>query len=283
MKQLILISDMEGASGIFEQNRAACSHGSQLWREYGRDCMTSDVLAVCEAANACGVDEILFYDSHFAGCPESNVKLELLPSNVRVADTPDRCFLWRRIRGQAAWKPFGLITVGQHARFGEPDAYFPHTIQTPPIKGFYLNDKHIAEIGLSALQFCGTPYVANIGCAASHKEARELSQTVHCITVKNRKTHWEPTYQETYPLIFEGVKKALADMENLQVLQVAEPCEYRMELTEGFHFVPPQRLSWLGSFTERQATWTAPNIEIGLELFHSVRACIQKDAVCGEE
>lgn len=76
MKQLILISDMEGASGIFEQNRAACFHGSQLWREYGRDCMTSDVLAVCEAANACGVDEILFYDSHFAGCPESNVKLD---------------------------------------------------------------------------------------------------------------------------------------------------------------------------------------------------------------
>lgn len=278
MKQLILISDMEGASGIFDENSSACSHGSQLWMDYGRDCMTSDVLAVCEAANACGVDEILFYDSHFAGCPESNVKLELLPRNVRVADTPDRCFLWRRIRGQAACEPYGLITVGQHARYGEPDAYFPHTIQTPPIQGLFVNGKHIAEIGMSALQFCGTAYVANIGCAASHKEAREICETVHCITVKDRKTRWEPTYQETYPIIFAGVRKALSDMERLQVIQVAEPCEYRLELTQGYHFAPPQRMLWQGSFANRQASWTAPSIEIGLELFHCVRACIRKDA-----
>lgn len=127
-KQLIVIADMEGASGIFENNKESVYQGSELWRNVGRQCLTSDVLAVCEAAIECGIDEILLYDGHFAGNSEFNVILEQLPSNVRVFDTPDRCFDWRRIRGQAESNPFGLITVGQHARNGEPDSYFPHTI-----------------------------------------------------------------------------------------------------------------------------------------------------------
>lgn len=55
--------------------------------------------------------------------------------------------------GQADWNPYGLITVGQHARYGEPDAYFPHTIQSPPIKELTLNGVHIAEIGMAVLNF----------------------------------------------------------------------------------------------------------------------------------
>lgn len=67
--------------------------------------MTSDVLAVCEAANEFGIDEILIYDGHFAGNPEHNIIIEKLPPNVKFFDTPDRCLFWRRIRGQAQWEP----------------------------------------------------------------------------------------------------------------------------------------------------------------------------------
>lgn len=195
MKQLIIVADMEGASGIFERNREASWHeewgtGTTLWRDYGRDCITSDVLAVCDAANKFGIDEILLYDSHCAGFAEFNVKLEKLPPNVKVFDVPNREFHWRRIRGQALWNPFGIITVGQHARYGEENAYFPHTIQSPPLKAFWVNGKHIAEIGNAVLNFPGTPYIANIGCVASHKEARELSAEVSCITVKDKQKGW---------------------------------------------------------------------------------------------
>ena len=130
-KQLIVVTDMEGASGIFEHNRKVMYHGSKEWKNSGRDMMTSDVKAVCEAANEFGIDEIFLYDAHYAGNPEHNVKLEELPSNVIIADVPNRCFDWRRIRGQAVQKPFGIITVEQHARYGEENAYFPHTIQSP--------------------------------------------------------------------------------------------------------------------------------------------------------
>jgi D-aminopeptidase len=133
-KQIVIIADMEGASGIFDGNRDAVIHGSSLWREYGKKCITSDVLAVCQAANECEIDEILIYDEHFAGEPEYNIIIDELPENIKLFNTWNRCFDWRRIRGQADLELFGLITVGQHARYGEPNAYFPHTIQSPPIK-----------------------------------------------------------------------------------------------------------------------------------------------------
>lgn len=47
-KQLVVICDMEGASGIFENNRRVLKHGSEEWERKGRDLMTLDVLAVCE-------------------------------------------------------------------------------------------------------------------------------------------------------------------------------------------------------------------------------------------
>ena len=90
MKQLIIVADMEGASGIFDSNREACWHEelypqNTLWRSYGRDCITSDVLAVCNAAIEMGIDDILLYDMHFAGCKEYNVQIEKLPSIVRTS------------------------------------------------------------------------------------------------------------------------------------------------------------------------------------------------------
>ena len=279
MKQLIICADMEGASGIFERNREACFHGevyreSTLWREYGRACLTSDVLAVCEGANAAGVEDTLLYDGHYAGCAEFNVQLERLPANVRVFDTPNREFHWRRIRGQALWQPMGIVTVGQHARFGEPDAYFPHTIQTPPIKAFWINGLHVAEIGQAVLSFRGTPYVANVGCAASHKEARELSPNVACITVKDKARGWEPSPEETFPLIRRGVEEALREIGTKTPARMDGPCVCSMELTDGFCFRPPVRMSWKGSFAADTAEWEAPNAELALELFNLVRDCI---------
>ena len=39
-----------------------------------------------------------------------------------------------------------MIKNRQHARNGEPNAYFPHTIHTPPIESFYINGKHVVIV-----------------------------------------------------------------------------------------------------------------------------------------
>ena len=90
MKQLIIVADMEGASGIFDENRSWVLNGDDDWRKYGRDCITSDALAICNAAIDFGINDILLYDAHFAGNHEFNIKLEKLPSGVRVFDVQDR-------------------------------------------------------------------------------------------------------------------------------------------------------------------------------------------------
>jgi len=276
MKQLILFADMEGASGIFDRNRQWNWNGGDEWRKFGRDCITSDTLAVCNAAIEFGIDDILLYDGHFAGNPEFNIKLEELPPIVRVFDVPDRCFFWRRIRGQAAQNPFGIITYGQHARYGEPDAYFEHTIQSPPIKNLMLNGMHIAEIGTAVLNFDNTPFLANIGCQASMKEALELSDNIVTIPVKDKARNWEPSPEETYPLIYEGVLKALSSANNAKIPQIDPPYLFSMELCDGYEYDTNCEISWKGSFSAHNAKWTAPSVEIGLEIFHNVRSALRE-------
>lgn len=272
MKQLILCADMEGASGIFDTNRSWSWNGEESWRKYGRECITSDALAICNAAIDFGIDDILLYDGHWAGNPEFNIILEKLPPVVRVFDVPNRCFDWRRIRGQAAQSPFGLITFGQHARFGTPDAYSPHTIQSPPIKNFYINGLHIAEIGSAVLSFSNTPYLANIGCQASMQEASELSSAIEMIAVKDKAKGWEPSAEETYPLIYDGVMKALEKASQVKIVDIDPPYMFSMELCDGYEYDPDFEMSWKGSFRADKAEWQAPSLGMGLELFDFVRA-----------
>jgi len=282
MKQLIVVSDMEGASGIFESYREAIRHEQvypqgTLWRTYGRACITSDVLAVCNAAIDWGIDDILLYDMHFAGCKEFNVELEKLPEKVRVFDLPDRCTYWSRIKGQATFQPFGIVTVGQHARNGEKNAYFPHTIHTPPIESFWMNGVHVAEIGESVICFSGVPFLANVGCAASHKEALELSPAVSCITVKNKNTGWEPTPKETYPIIYEGIINALNNYQEKTGYPVQDLYSCELYLTEDYHYDAPEDFPWKGSFSEKCAKWYAHDAETALSLFWKVHDFIKPD------
>lgn len=277
MKQLIVIADMEGASGIFESNKAALYHeelfpDNKEWRNYGRKCITSDVLAVCNAAQDMGIDDILLYDMHFAGCGESNIELEKLPAIVRTFDVNNRECWWNRIRGQAAVNPYGIITVGQHARNGEPDAYFPHTIHTPPIASFYINGIHVAEIGTAVMCFSDVPYLANIGCAASHKEALELSPNVSCISVKDKAKKWEPPFDETYPLIYNETIHTLKDYSHKSAYpsQSAYLCE--LNLSADFCFEIPETFPFKGSFEEKTVQWETHDIEAALSLFWHVQS-----------
>lgn len=176
-KQLFIYCDMEGASQITEENREALCHGSLQWSTFGKDCITSDVKAVCAAAVEFGIDDILIYDGHYAGNPEPNIRINELPQIARFVEVPNRCIDWRRIRGHIQSDPYGMVFVSQHAPYGTENAYFAHTIQ-PRFKELTVNGFSIAEIGSALYNLQGIKFLANIGDQASMPEANALCPKV---------------------------------------------------------------------------------------------------------
>jgi hypothetical protein len=54
-------------------------------------------------------------------------------------------------------------------------------------------------------------------------------------------------------------------------IEIDEPCYFKMEVCDNFIFKEPEKLSWKGTFSEKEAYWEAPSVEMGLELFDYVR------------
>jgi len=180
-RQLYVLCDIEGASGISPANRQAMRHGSEAWQAEGRGLITSDVSAVCDAANAFGIDEIVLNDSHDNGKREPNVLMDELPRNVRLVRRPH---LPGKARHMVSGEPYGIIIVGQHAGYGA-GGFAPHTIQSPPIGRVTLNGLRVGEIGLELALFMGAKLLAVVGEAAAVKEARTLCPEVVGVPVKD--------------------------------------------------------------------------------------------------
>lgn len=63
-------------------------YGSEAWPKEGHGFVTSDLKAVCEAANEFGIDEIIVNDEHDLGNREPNVFVKDLPGNVKMVNKP---------------------------------------------------------------------------------------------------------------------------------------------------------------------------------------------------
>lgn len=129
---------------------------------------------------------------------------------------------------------------------------------------------------MAVLSFQGVKYIANIGCEASRKEAKELSQAVKQISVKDKSKNWEPGINVTYTLIKKGVLDALENSQKAEEVIIDPPYNFKLELTNNYYFKEPHRISWKGNFNTSKAVWEAPSVEIGLEIFNYVRNCIHK-------
>ena len=116
--------------------------------------------------------------------------------------------------------------------------------------------------------FCDVPYLANIGCAASHKEALELSPNITCITVKDKARAWEPSHEETYPIIFNGVIEAIRDYDNKTAYPSQDHWVCELKLTDTHYFEGPNSFPWKGSFTIR----LPHNKELPIDLIRDIAA-----------
>ncbi|MFC2096056.1 M55 family metallopeptidase, partial [Candidatus Bipolaricaulota bacterium] len=217
-RQLYILCDLEGASGISPENKKAINHSSELWHREGRALITSDVLAVVEAANEFGIDEIILNDSHDNGRRVPNVLMTELPGNVRLVKRP---YLLGKPRRMVQGEPYGIIIVGQHAMHGG-GGFVPHTISAP-FGEVTINDTVVGEIGLELAVFMGVKLLAVVGEQAAVDEANALCPNAGGVPVKSFENKWFPSASETRPVIRERVLDALQRRDEMTGLQLDPP------------------------------------------------------------
>lgn len=282
-KQLVIICDLEGASQISPANRQAMHHSSDLWKSDGRRFLTSDVRAVCEAANEFGIDEILINDEHDSGRKEPNVLVDQLPANVKVIQRPHGLALPRKM----APHPYGVIMVGEHARYGR-GGFAPHSIQSPPIGEITLNGIVMGEIGLELAVFMGEKFLAIIGEAAAVAEAKELCPSVVGVPVKSLEKDWFPRAEDNFALIKANTATALRLRDMAGSLNLEAPFHFTLMPTEEYCFNPRKKVfiakiaAWWffhitkGKMDARQAAWKSSSVLGGLQLVYMLRMLMEK-------
>ena len=285
-KQLYILCDMEGASQISPENRKAMHYRSELWHQEGRRFVTSDLKAVCEAANEFGIDEIIVNDEHDYGNKEPNVFVDELPKNVRMVRRPHMPGTPRRMTQK---DPFGIIMVGQHAMYGG-GGFAPHTIQSPPIGQVTLNGCAVGEIGLELALFMDVKFLAIIGEEAAMSEASALCPGVVTCPVKSLERNWFPTAKENYPVIKDQVLQALQQREEAGSFHTPSPYRFSLRLTDDFYFDPNKRFAfrWLanllfyrsyqGKMEEKEVFWETKKVVSGLNTLHMMRMYTRKRA-----
>jgi D-aminopeptidase len=285
-KQLYILCDLEGASGISPANRKAMHHGSEEWRSEGRALVTSDVKAVCDAANEFGINEIIIEDEHDNGKREPNLLVTDLPKNARVLRRPHLPGKARKaVRGEL----YGMVFVGQHAMAGG-GGFAPHSI-APHIGAITLNGVRVGEIGLELAMFMGAPLLAVVGEEAAMAEARALCPRVVEIPVKSLEKDWFPSADETRPAIRRGVLDALRAQEQASGLILKPPYRFTLAPAEGYVLDPDKKmpLRWLtrlfffgiynGRLSESEASWETKKVVSGVYALQFARLFLKKQAV----
>jgi D-aminopeptidase len=283
-KQLYVLCDMEGASGISPSNVPALFHGSELWQSEGRGLVTSDVRAVCEAANEFGIDEIVLNDEHDYGKREPNVRVKELPRDVRIARRPS---LPGRARKMIDGEPYGIVLVGQHAMYGG-GGFAPHTIQSRVIAEVTLNGLRVGEIGLELALFMGAKLLAVVGEEAAVAEAKALCPHVVGVPVKSLEKEWFPPASETFPVIKAKVLEALRQRDAAEGLHFEPPYRFTLRVAGGYVFDPKKRFPLRGlarliffgmskgRLTETEASWETKTIVRSLYALQCARLFARK-------
>jgi D-aminopeptidase len=285
-KQLYILCDLEGASQISPENRKAMHYGTEQWQQEGRRYITSDLKAVCEAANEFGIDEIIINDDHDSGHREPNVLVKELPGNVRVLRRPHLPGTPRR-KVQA--DPFGIIIVGQHAMVGS-GGFASHTIQSPPIGGVTVNGIALGEIGIELALFMGVKFLAIVGEEAAVDEARALCPEVVGCPVKSLDRNWFPSAEENFPRIKEKIREALERRATAGSLHLPPPYKFSLKTTDDYYFDPDRSFPfrWLakfyffrlykGAMGEKEVSWTAKKFVSGINTIYMMRMFMRKRA-----
>ena len=224
--KIYIETDLEGASGVYEfgqtrekgtlRNREACEF------------LMGDIAAVVRGLRAGGATEIIIADGHGN---QAFLPRLLEPGAKYITGLPrppaDACGLDEACAG--------IVMIGFHAMMGTPDGVLCHTQSSKTENRHWYNGVETGEIGQTAMlaSHYHVPPILVTGDEVTCREAKKFLGE-HCVTVAVKRGLAREA-AELYPLeetrkaLFEGAKRAMAELPNCKPYQVQLPIQAKKQ------------------------------------------------------
>jgi len=232
-KAILILSDMEGVSGLIDK-RLAYS-GAPFWKEYGRHLLTEDINVIAGTVFSMGIKRIYLSESHNMG--KNTVTENLLPF---ISVLPPHS-AQTNMQGRNYWEHLyrdngviGAIMVGCHAMAGD-SGFLPHSWDSNVFEYIKVNEEVVGEIGLMAglLGYYNIPLISVIGDEAATKEAVNIIPEIVEVTVKRaEKDNWISilTPDAAHELISKKICEAIKNISNIKYLKFKEPAKLHFKV-----------------------------------------------------
>lgn len=247
--------DIEGVTGVTAWSETELNHSDHT---QAAQQMTKETLAACEAAIACGADEILIKDGHDSA---RNILIENLPSQAKImrgwTNTPESMMAGIDSTFDAA------IFIGYHSGAGFNGNPLSHTmnLNNNCVK---INGEKAAEFDMNAYVAAhyGVPVVFVSGDEQLCCHAKQLIPEIETAGVKwgwgNATVSVSP--KEACNMIREGVMKGLS---KLDLCTLKSPSEFNLEINfkECVHALRASFYPGACQLDEKSVSYTAKDIQ----------------------
>jgi D-amino peptidase len=221
--KIYIETDLEGASGVFKFSQTR-EKDTPLNIE-ACEFLMGDIAAVVRGLRAGGATEIIVSDGHGT---QAFLPRLMEPGAKYVTGTP-------RPSSGLDETCAGLVMLGYHAMMGTADGVLCHTQSSRTENRYWYNGVETGEIGQSAMwaSYYRVPPIMVTGDEATCREAKKFLGE-HCVTVAVKRGLAREAaelypFEETRKALFEGAKRAMAQLPNCKPYQVKLPIQAKKQ------------------------------------------------------
>jgi len=236
-KKVFIITDLEGASGVFDTDLQCLPFKSPRFEE-ARKLLTGEVNAAVDGLLEGGASEIVVWDGH-----DSSQTLSVLDTHPRA----------RLLTGVPVSPTLELdrsysavVFVGQHAMAGAENAILSHSYSSQGIQNIWVNNQATGEVGARVMLAgaLGIPVIMLSGDTAACRELQALVPQAECAEVKQgvgRTAGFMLSHAAACTLIREKARRAMQRLAEFKPYRMAGPVEVKVEFTpRGTRSFPPR-------------------------------------------
>ncbi len=226
-KKIMILTDMEGVDGIFDEEQQCVPNKSPRWEE-SRKLLTGETNAAVDGLFEAGATDVVIWDGHWSG--ENLSTLDIHP-RARLLTGPG---VSRGFEFDSSYS--AMIFVGQHAMAGAENGVLGHTESPEGIQNMWVNNKLVGEIGLEVMHAAafGIPTIMLAGDTAACAEIRDLIPSVECAEVKSgvsRTGGFSLPHPAACALIREKARRALQRLSEFKPYRITGRVEIKFEYT----------------------------------------------------